>query len=148
MYPGIAQALVAYAKEAKERMIVAIRETSAQAFFQHKDGDYDEPTSIPGNHLPHSSQFCCQDMSSNVTEPWRATLFKEALNNADSRWNEYIQWINFYHKSSGLYDMHVENGRTGLDCTHFIYSPFMLDFLWHEILVECQKRYQQYQHRY
>lgn len=116
-------------------MTILFRETSAQHFNHHKGGLFDDaslPNATRAFEMTESGpQFCCRyfplDESRSVN--WRNDYLFRTLTAIDEYWNRSIGWVPFYDASSYLYDMHIEHGH-GIDCTHYIYSPHMMGFLW------------------
>jgi hypothetical protein len=72
---------------------------------------------------------------------WRDNFLKKCLEGYELNWRKYLLWIPFFVNSSKLFDMHVENG-LGLDCTHYIYSPYMMDFFWFDLLQTIRENVQ------
>ena len=121
------------AKMNKDRMVILYRETSAQHFNRKKGGDYDYPT---GSFEPND--FCCDMTTTSLTSSsedynWRNNYLKYSLSKLDSNWGKYIGWIPFFNITSALYDLHLERHYGYVDCTHFIYVPFMFLPLWRSI---------------
>jgi len=128
-------------------LTILFRETSAQHFNHHKGGLYDD------NFLRNASeaytkskehQFCGRyfPLEEARSVDWRNEYLRRALTSIDEHWNRSIGWVPFYDSSSFLHDMHIEQANRlghGIDCTHYIYSPRMMGFLWRAIQTAASK---------
>ena len=144
----IAVTLIRFAKLNYRKFYVLFRETSSQ-HFRNPGGGYSSSsgtiTLSQFNNSHHINQdnnlpYCCNTLPENEIADsesfWRNRQFKEAFNQIDPMWEQYIGWIPFFNFTLFLHDVHVEvfyeKRALKLDCTHYMYIPFSFLPLWHD----------------
>ena len=142
--PAAAKALLDVAKQNHKKNFILFRETSSQHFNGHSGGYYDgnitsSSTSTSTSHRSSIRLCCDRSIETKAIEEgnWRNTYFRSSLDLLDKEWYRYIGWLPFFSVTLPLHDLHDElnpyNSRGQVDCSHFIYKPFLFYPLWESI---------------
>ena len=141
----VASGLLRLAKGFPEKFTVFYRETSAQHFAQNVGGDYEGDASP----MPRGPYCCGAAKNGKLSleyQKWRMNQFRQSFFEADPKWEKHITWIPFFQTTAELGDLHsetfhpwfyahkdtipTESHQRVMDCTHFVYVPFLFLPLW------------------
>ena len=125
--------LLLFAKKKKDTVLIAFRETTAQHFSGSNGGLYDTNNRYRNVNSQTTSidNYCCTKVdANNIVSNWRNIRFKESLDKLDSNWKSLIGWIPLFNLTLKYFDLHQELRYDNIDCTHFLYIPFMFLPLW------------------
>jgi hypothetical protein len=90
----------------------------------------------------HSS-LCCDSPQSSpfVNGTWRDRLVRETLSHLDPKWPHLIGYLPLFNLTLSLFDLHLDFDRTKktIDCTHFLYVPFLFTPFWGDIVKEWSR---------
>lgn len=136
-YQSICRALYERAIEMKRKNSEILVVAPFNQHFRTERGLFSPNMSVP------KGQSACRSLPADVGPHPDAVLFTEIMDRNHPDWRSHIGYYDAGPLSIPFHDMHPEYSSTGwkYDCTHFVYSPFLLEALWVDLGEYISKSY-------